>query len=79
ADVNGDNKPDIIVANSSSNSVGVLLNLGNGTFAAQATYSTGPGSDPYCVAAADVNDNNKTDIIVVNFGSNNVGVLLDYC
>ncbi|CAF4045528.1 unnamed protein product, partial [Rotaria magnacalcarata] len=79
ADVNGDNKLDIIVANSGSNSIGILLNIGNGTFAAQATYSTGPGSVPYCVTAVDVNDNNKTDIIVANFGSNNVGVFLNYC
>ena len=40
-DVNSDSKPDIIVANSGSNTVGVLLNTGNGTFTAQTTYSTG--------------------------------------
>jgi hypothetical protein len=41
ADVNGDGKPDIVVANSYSNDTGVLLNTGNGTFAAQVTYPTG--------------------------------------
>ncbi|CAF4348425.1 unnamed protein product, partial [Rotaria socialis] len=56
---------------------GVLLNIGNGTFAAQTTYST--GYRPYYVAAADVNGDGKTDIIVANSGSNNVGVLLNYC
>ncbi|CAF1324597.1 unnamed protein product [Rotaria magnacalcarata] len=46
ADVNGDGKPDIIVANTNSNNTGVLLNIGNGTFSAQTTYLTGtsPGS-----------------------------------
>ncbi|CAM4818368.1 unnamed protein product [Rotaria magnacalcarata] len=78
-DVNGDNKTDIIVANYDSNNVGVLLNIGNGTFAAQATYSTGSGSGPYYVAAADVNDDGKCDIIVANYGLNNVGVLLNNC
>ncbi|CAF5142414.1 unnamed protein product, partial [Rotaria magnacalcarata] len=74
-DVNGDGKPDIIVANYGSNNVGVLLNIGNGTFAPQMTYST--GANPYELTAADVNDDNKTDIIVANSGSNNVGVLLN--
>ena len=36
ADVNGDGKPDLVVANYGSDTVSVLLNNGNGTF-------TGPG------------------------------------
>ncbi|CAF4911856.1 unnamed protein product, partial [Rotaria socialis] len=40
-DVNGDGKLDIIVANYGSNNVGVLLNIGNGSFAAQTTYPAG--------------------------------------
>jgi hypothetical protein len=75
ADINGDNKGDIIVANSGSNSVSVLLNTGNGTFIAQTTYST--DSSPYFVAAADVNNDSKTDIIVANNGANNFGILLN--
>ena len=74
ADVDGDNKPDIIVANHDSNNTGVLLNTGNGTFATQVTYAT--GNNPYSVAAADVNGDNKPDIIVVNYGSATVSVLL---
>ena len=76
ADVNGDNKIDIIVANHGSNNVSVLLNTGNGTFIAQTTYSTGSGSSPSAVAIADVNGDNKLDIIVANEGSNNIGVFL---
>ncbi|CAF5052277.1 unnamed protein product [Rotaria magnacalcarata] len=77
ADVNGDGKPDIIVANRVSNNVSVLLHIGNGTFAAQATYPT--GTTPFYVAAADVNGDGKPDSIVANYGSNNAGVLLNYC
>ncbi|CAF4180936.1 unnamed protein product, partial [Rotaria magnacalcarata] len=77
ADVNGDGKPDIIVANCNSNNVGVLLNIGNGTFAAQTTYSAGTCST--CVAAADVNGDGKPDIIVSNSGSNNIVVFLNRC
>jgi FG-GAP-like repeat len=74
ADVNGDNKIDVIVANEGSNTVSVLLNTGNGTFINQMTYST--GSNPFSVTTADVNGDNKTDVIVANFNSNSVGICL---
>ncbi|CAF1509965.1 unnamed protein product, partial [Rotaria magnacalcarata] len=77
ADVNGDGKPDIIVANSGLSNVGVRLNKGNGTFAAQKTYLTGIG--PAEATAADVNGDGKRDIIVANYCSNNNGVLVNYC
>ncbi|CAF4967214.1 unnamed protein product, partial [Rotaria socialis] len=76
-DINGDNKTDIIVANSGSNNVSVLLNIGNGMFGAQKTYLT--GASPYEVTAADVNGDNKPDIIVANYGSKNNGVLMKCC
>ncbi|CAF5157015.1 unnamed protein product, partial [Rotaria magnacalcarata] len=65
----------MIVANYGSNTASVLLNIGNGTFAAQKTYST--GTEPVEVTAADVNGDGKPDIIVANYGSNNVGVFLN--
>ena len=74
-DVNNDNKPDIIVANSVSNNVGVLLNTGAGIFLNQIIYST--GSMPRTVAVFDMNNDNYPDIIVTNTGSSNVGVLLN--
>ena len=40
-DVNGDGKPDLVVANSGSDTVSVLLGNGNGTFQAQQTFATG--------------------------------------
>jgi hypothetical protein len=62
------------VANEGSNNVSVLLNTGNGTFLSQDTYST--GARPHSVAVVDVNSDNKPDIVVANWGSNNTGVLL---
>ena len=41
ADVNGDGKPDLVVANYSGNNVSVLLGNGDGTFAAQQTFAVG--------------------------------------
>src|SRR5207249_2930596 len=69
ADVNGDGKPDLLVAIELSNKVGVLLNTtapGATTpaFAAQGTFAT--GSLPWSVAAADVNGDGKPDLLVAN-------------
>ena len=68
ADVNGDGKPDLVVANYGSNTVSVLLGNGNGTFQAQQTFAT--GTIPYSVAVADVNGDGKPDLVVANYCSN---------
>jgi uncharacterized repeat protein (TIGR01451 family) len=73
ADVNGDTKPDLVVANSSG-SVGVLLGNGDGSFQPAATFGSG-GSTTWSVAVADVNGDDKPDLIVAN-ASGSVGVLL---
>jgi len=73
-DVNGDGKPDLIVANCSGNcssygSVGVLLGNGDGTFQPAVTfYSGGMGAES--VTVADVNGDGKPDVIVANCSSN---------
>ena len=64
ADLNGDGKPDLVVANGSSNSVSVLLGNGNGTFQTQSTYRH--RLDPDSVAVADVNGDGKPDLVVAN-------------
>ncbi|CAF1308121.1 unnamed protein product [Adineta steineri] len=76
-DVNGDTHPDIIVANPGGACVGIFFNFGNGTFVSWTTFSTGFDSQPNSVFVADVNDDNKPDLIVGNFKASNVGVLLN--
>ena len=75
ADVNGDGKPDLIVA---QGDVGVLLGNGDGTFQPEVSYA--PGAGAFSVTVADVNGDGKLDLLVpnVSFSSNNgeVGVLL---
>lgn len=79
-DINGDGKPDIVVANYGSKTVGVLLGKGDGTFQPAVAYGSG-GDSPISVAIVDVNADGKPDLLVANCsdtcgGEGVVGVLL---
>ncbi len=62
ADLDGDGDPDFAVASSTGDSspVGILLNNGDGTFAAKITYPAGPTDG---LVAADLNGDGKPDLI----------------
>ena len=74
ADVFGSGRPAIITANLSDNTLTVLGNFGNGTFASNATYTV--GGSPRCVVATDINGDGKLDLISV--GSSTTTVLTNY-
>ncbi len=77
-DFNNDTEIDIAVVNYGTNNIGVFLQGTNGSFANQTTFSTAYDSDPYSLAVGDLNNDNKLDIIVANYGTNNVGVSLGH-
>jgi hypothetical protein len=77
-DLNNDSRLDIVIANSGSDNVGVLLGYGNGTFSSQISYSTGIKSQPSSVTIGDFNNDTRLDLAVANYGSNIVGLLFDY-
>jgi hypothetical protein len=69
-DVNGDSKPDLLVANGSSptvaaGNVSVLLGNGDGTFQTAVAYSRG-GYGATSLAVTDVNGDGKRDLVVAN-------------
>jgi len=70
ADVNGDVKPDALLANYGSNTLGVLLGDGAGGFTLRAASpSTGLGRTPRSVAVADMNGDGKPDALLANLNS----------
>ncbi len=74
-DFNSDGITDLATANFSSHNVSVLLGVGDGTFAAQATYTV--GHDPNSVTTGDFNGDGVTDLVIANGVSDNVSVLLN--
>ncbi|CAF0849676.1 unnamed protein product [Adineta ricciae] len=77
-DFNNDNWMDVVVVNCVTNSIGIFINTGNGSFAHQVTYSTGSGSWPMAVIVDDFNEDRCLDIAVANNGANSIGIFSGY-
>jgi hypothetical protein len=77
-DVNNDGKLDIVVADLGTNNMIILLGYGNGSFATSMTFSTGNNSLPSAIAIADFNKDDRLDVAVANFASDNVDIFLGY-
>jgi len=89
ADVNGDGRPDLLVANlcadincTTNGIVSVLLANGDGTFQTAVTYNSG-GLLAFSVAVGDVNLDGRPDLLVANLcgvnsscSQGSVGILL---
>jgi hypothetical protein len=68
-DLDGDKKPDIVVANQGSSSISVLKNISDAgviSFSSQIQYSTTSGSSPESVSIGNLNNDKKPDMVVAN-------------
>lgn len=75
-DLNNDGKPDIVVANYSSNTISAFKNIGAVgaiSFAVKVDFTTGAG--PNSVSIGDIDGDGKPDITVPNNNANTVSIL----
>jgi hypothetical protein len=75
ADLNRDDRLDLVVSSRFTNQVIYLLGNGNGTF--QSPIGLSVGSQPLDVLVSDFNSDQKPDLLAVNLASNNVTVRLN--
>ena len=74
ADVNKDNRPDIIAVGQNTNEVSVLLNDGNGGFGGPpSAFNVGAG--PVAVGTGDFDRDGNVDVVAVNGDSDTVTIL----
>ena len=75
-DIDGDGKPDVVAANSNSNTFSIIRNtcaVGNASFAAKTDFATVKGS--FAVAlVGDVDRDGKLDVVISNNGGDTVSV-----
>ncbi len=76
ADLNGDGKLDLAIANYQDATLTILLGNGDGTFTAASGSPIAVGNAPYALAVADLNGDGKLDLAVANYLDNTLSILL---
>jgi hypothetical protein len=77
-DFNKDHQLDVVIVDSENDQIYILLGYGNGTFDTVTTYDAISQSRPFSIAVTDFNKDNQSDIVVANYRTNNVLVLIGY-
>ncbi len=79
-DLNGDDHLDLVVPLHDDEDVAVLLGYGNGNFEPAVTYGTAEwssdGENPFSAAVGKLDGDDHEDVVVANWGSHNIGILL---
>jgi FG-GAP-like repeat len=73
ADLNGDNRRDLVSANSTASSISVSFGDGVGGFGPKADYAV--GNRPTAIVARDFDRDGRIDLAVTNFDSDTVSIL----
>jgi len=75
-DIDGDSKPDLVVANFGSSSISIYRNnsITQGSISYDPKIDYAVGTNPYDVQMGDFDGDGKQDIAVANFGSNTVSI-----
>ena len=74
-DLNGDSRPDLVTANSSSDDVSILLGNGTGGFSGPTNFVV--ADTPFSVAVGDFNGDARPDVATANVSPDSVSILLN--
>src|SRR5207302_1868628 len=77
-DFNNDNIYDIAATNHGSDDIVIFYGYGNGSFILARRYSTGYGSKPVGIIAADFDNNKQLEFVVTLWGTGDIAVLTEY-
>lgn len=76
ADFNEDGTPDLVVANSGSDSISIFLGIGDGSFNGRRDFAT--AGSPLVIAASDFNRDGHLDVAVTAIADEMVSILLGH-
>lgn len=76
-DLNGDSKPDVATANQNNSNVSILINTsaGSGNIHFTPKVDVKTGASPIGVKIADIDGDNRQDVVTSNFNGNSITVL----